>query len=470
MTAGYVLLAGVGPVPPEEPPLQMAPGLRLWSMVLSLLDLGLDLRVISCDHFGHRPPGLAGSLWPLPQLEVRLLPGTPNPEHLASAWADGPPLAAVTTTDGVGAAVARALPPEVPLWADLYGDPVAEGELLAAGHVHDGGLGPLAANMLAILLRADRFSACSRAHRLAMLGQLGLAGRFNAANCRSDLVAVLPAMLVDPSARPAGDPVMRGPLIGAEDIAVLWSGGFNTWTDVATLADGLNRAMTAEPRLRFICLGGAIDRHSPGTYGEFVRLVEASPNRGRFHLLGWRPQGEVPAFIAEADLGINIDAACHEAELGTRTRLLEWADAGLAICSTPNTEMAQDLAAAGGLEPFLGGHPERLGQALIALARDPEHRAAVGQRARDLVHGRWTPATAGKVLAEWIRNPQRAPDQQPGAPAAGTNHLGAWMRALEPALRSDQAPPADLAGQISRLRSLEGSRLVRLRDRLRRGR
>jgi hypothetical protein len=41
------------------------------------------------------------------------------------------------------------------------------------------------------------------------------------------------------------------------------------------------------------------------------------------------------------------------------------------------------------------------------------------------------------------------------------------MGALEKALDSDQEPPIDLAASIRRLNRLEGSRLVKLRNRLR---
>jgi hypothetical protein len=130
--------------------------------------------------------------------------------------------------------------------------------------------------------------------------------------------------------------------------------------------------------------------------------------------------------------------------------------------------MTRDLLAAEALQPFSAGDPARLAEALIGLARDPERRRAIGQRAKDHVEANWTPEAAGAPLAAWIENPQLAPDRRPGAPAPDTNRLLAWMRALEPALRSDEEPSPDLAVMVRRLRSLEGSRLVKLRDLLRR--
>ncbi|MBN1476576.1 hypothetical protein JXA47_07480 [Candidatus Sumerlaeota bacterium] len=376
------------------------------------------------------------------------------------------PVCAVVTTDLVGAAVARVIAADTPLWIDLYGDPLAEGQLIAARHGHDGGLAPLMANMVAILSRADHLSTCSRAHRLAMLGQLGMVGRLGAAACHGELVSVLPGMLVGLPDPQEGEP-LRGSILPANAIIVLWSGGFNTWTDIGTLQAGLEMAMAETPNLHFVCLGGAIDRHNPGTYAEFEERVMASPHRDRFHLLGWRPQAEVARLTREADVGINIDAVCHEAELGTRTRLLEWAEVELAICSTPTSEMTRDLAAAEALMPFRVGDAEGLAKVLVTLGRDEQRRRALGERAREFVRGRWTPETAGGELAQWVRSPCLAPDREATAPAAGTNRLIEWMRALEPALRSGEQPPADLASVCRRLQSLEGSALVRLRDLLR---
>ncbi len=52
--------------------------------------------------------------------------------------------------------------------------------------------------------------------------------------------------------------VLRGRLASEGDFVVLWSGGYNTWTDVDTLFAGLIKAMKEEPRLRFVSIGGAI--------------------------------------------------------------------------------------------------------------------------------------------------------------------------------------------------------------------
>ncbi len=458
------LIAGVGPVPPETPAHQMAPGLRLWSLARIASLSGGEVVVASHDHFG--PSFSCDSPPSLPE-GVRILAWRPDRlrESVAEALKTLDLRCVVATTDLVSAEMARQLPAEIPLWVDLYGDPLAEGQLLAAQHAHDGGLGPLGANMLALLTRADRFSACSRAHRRAMLGQLGLAGRHGAATASGELVSVLPALLTEERpALPAESP-LRGPLVGPDDIVVLWSGGFNTWTDGPTLFEGLRRAMVAEPRLHFVCLGGKIDRHSPGTYGDFAARVEQAPERERFHLLGWRPRAEVAGFCAGADVGLNIDAVCHEAELGTRTRLLDWAQWGLAICSTPLSEMTRDLDRADALESFAPGDPQHLADALVTLARDPDRRRRLGENARRHAEAHWTPETAGSALAAWLRDPVLAADRPSGA---GSNRLLAWMRALEPALRSDQAAPRDLAAQARRLRALEGSRLIRLLGRFRR--
>jgi glycosyltransferase involved in cell wall biosynthesis len=443
--------------------------MRLWTLGEIVSGSGESFQLVSYDHFGHAPGDTDASnktacgngpveTWPQGQLEARL----------RVTFEQDLPRSVVATTDLVAAAVARQIPPEIPLWVDLYGDPVAEGQLLAALHAHDGGLAPLVGRMLALLTRADHFSVCSQAQRHAMLGQLGLAGRLSAAACHQALVSVLPAMqfgdpLGDPP-KPRAESPLRGPVVGADAVVVLWSGGFNTWTDVPTLFEGLSRVMAQEPRLHFVCLGGGIDRHNPGTYDAFVQRVESAEQRTRFHLLGWRSREETMAFVAEADICLNIDAVCHEAELGTRTRLLEWAQAERAICSTSLSEMTRGLVDAEALEPFEPGNAESLSAALLKLARDDARRTTLGKNARAHAETHWTPETAGGELAAWARNPTRAPDR---VADQGTNRLIHWMGALEKALDSDQEPPIDLAASIRRLNRLEGSRLVKLRNRLR---
>ena len=40
---------------------------------------------------------------------------------------------------------------------------------------------------------------------------------------------------------------------------MLWSGGYNLWTDVDTLFRGLEAAMARNPKVHFLSTGGAID-------------------------------------------------------------------------------------------------------------------------------------------------------------------------------------------------------------------
>jgi glycosyltransferase involved in cell wall biosynthesis len=191
---------------------------------------------------------------------------------------------------------------------------------------------------------------------------------------------------------------------------VLWAGGYNTWTDVETLYRGLEVAMDAEPSLHFVSVGG--DLPSCNAYARFVELIGASSNRDRFHLLGWQPVAAVPSFYLDADLAITLDAACYEAELGTRTRLLEMMQHGLPIVTTLACELSHVIETEQLGTTFAVGDWQRMGQQILALASDQARRRAMGQRAREYASTALSFEYVAAPLRRWTFAPQVAPDRR----------------------------------------------------------
>ena len=58
---------------------------------------------------------------------------------------------------------------------------------------------------------------------------------------------------------------MRGRLVPEDAFVVLWSGGYNVWSDIETLLQGLEKAMDEQPSIHFLSTGGAISGHDDAT-------------------------------------------------------------------------------------------------------------------------------------------------------------------------------------------------------------
>jgi hypothetical protein len=177
--------------------------------------------------------------------------------------------------------------------------------------------------------------------------------------------------------------------------------------------------MAQIPNLYFVSAGGEIEGHDEITYPSLLQLIARSRFRDRFVMLGWRPSGEIPTYIGQADVGLTIDGKNVEAELGTRTRMMGWAAAGLPIVSTAICEFACELRRCGLLYDFAPGDPTGLSSALVSAARDPEERMRRRAAAADYVSREyhWRPAT--QPLVNWCRLPRPSPDR--GKPRAITD-------------------------------------------------
>src|SRR4030042_1369409 len=94
---------------------------------------------------------------------------------------------------------------------------------------------------------AARLPVVSESQRRAAIGELGAVGRLTAETCGYELVSVIPCAHVPPEEAPprtdarAGR-VARGRIVPDDAFVVLWSGGFNVWSDVATLGAGAGTA------------------------------------------------------------------------------------------------------------------------------------------------------------------------------------------------------------------------------------
>jgi glycosyltransferase involved in cell wall biosynthesis len=427
-----ILIAGVGPTPQSQAERLHAPGLRLWAMTQILLAEGHHVLMVEAQ-FGEsaqrteagaggegNPPGeerLAGDGIPITRVDLRwqraTIPLMPDAaaralRTLAHAFH---PDALVTSTDVMALAATRSGLPQ-PLYVDYFGDPMAERQMQAFVHDSDDSLASAWAYMLPALLRADRFSACSVAHRHALLGQLSAAGRLNRHTASADLVDVLPqGYSYERHIEPRGVFALRGTVVPEQAIVILFTGGYNSWLDEKVLFAAVEEAMTRDPAIHYVSTGGDLPGHNTVTFERFQGLLERSQHRGRYHFVGWVPTHCLADICEQCDMAINLDRSSLEAEFGLRNRLYLWMGCGVAVVSTAVSEEIAMFAAKNLIREVPCGDAHSTAEALLELGHSRELREQMSQRARRFITTEYTFERLMRPLASWAKSPSLAPDR-----------------------------------------------------------
>jgi glycosyltransferase involved in cell wall biosynthesis len=192
---------------------------------------------------------------------------------------------------------------------------------------------------------------------------------------------------------------------------VLWSGGYNTWTDTGTMFRGLQWAMERDPSIYFVSTGGQIDGHDEITYPEFVERITRSTFRDRFVLRGWIPRSEVADYYLEADVGLNCEKPIYEVHFGSKQRILDWSRAALPPISTRLTELSLEIERSQVGWVFPVGDFQRLGEILVDRARHRAETRATGERCRARMLELFGYSRAAAPLLDWLRDPRPASDR-----------------------------------------------------------
>ncbi|MCH8332847.1 hypothetical protein IIC65_02850, partial [Candidatus Sumerlaeota bacterium] len=316
--------------------------------------------------------------------------------------------AVVASTDVINRAVVLARLP-VPVYLDFNGHPMAEAQMLAKVFGSDDGLLNQWLMVLPSLLGGDRFSTCSTPQKAALLGELGAAGRLNHATADLDIVDVIhPAVAVsEPRGRPGA---IRGKLMPEDGVAVLSTGGYNTWMDEQSLFKALEYAMAKDSRVHFVSIGGAIKGHNEKTFDLFKQRTASSSFTDHYHFCGWMPTEALGDYYLEADLAVNIDLACYEGLLGWRNRILEWAIAEVPIATTTLSELTVDLAERDLVAAMDCGDWKALGDHILALAADPQPARQRAAQCKRYVTEKYDYGRAVGPILEWLESLQPAPD------------------------------------------------------------
>ena len=402
-----ILLLGAGPLPGPGVRTMGFPSLRTAQLAGGLVEGGHDVRIGLLVHDDAAEAAPRSWRGPRPLgIEAVDVVRTDRPDALdtlRSIRREFEPHAVVTAGPFLPMALGAALVGDEPLWVDVPGDPMAEAQARAAADGDDGVLTRWHEVYDAALRRGDRFSVIGARQRAALIGALGLAGRLTGRGLGDDLVRVV---------RGSVEPIVSwehpapGGIDGLPDDAfvVLFAGGWNTWLDHVTMAEGVLTAMARVERLHFVSTGGAIEGHHSAAYDAFRTAAAGSPFADRFHFLGWVDADRLPAIHAAADVAICVDRPCYEAELGARTRLLEAMERGVHVASTVICEQTEALRGCRGFTELAVRDGDAIGDALLRLStgESPDGTDWADLRAT------WSLTETTRELVAWAARPARA--------------------------------------------------------------
>lgn len=400
-----VLLLAMG-VPSFVPWARHAgPGLRASHFAKALALAGHDVFVVAVVGEGETAPDATGSEIPVAFVTEKRLFDEALRRRLDAFAPD-----AVVGVTAYAASLAARLRLDAPLWADVFGDLMAEAQAKAARSGSDWSIVHFWTLMRGVLESADRFSAVSGAQAHALVGQLGLAGRLSARTAGEDLVAVIPCAAEAPAA--SADRAKARAALGlpSDAFVLLSSGGVNTWCDVDTLAAGVADAMRRDPRVHLLVTGGAIPGHDEESMPRLLRGLAAA-DATRVHLLGWIDSCRLPAVYAAADLGLHVEEKLYERELGAENRVVEWLAHGLPLATTALSETGRELVREGLAIAVKPGDAGDLAEAILRAAASPEERHETARRgAQWAASARGLEDTAAPLL-RWCAAPRAARDR-----------------------------------------------------------
>lgn len=428
-----VIVFGNGPLPIEPDFPVLAPGSRTWQIVRAVAD-GIaatgsneEIHVVGLDE----TPRSAGS----PSLKFTLpcSSGTINAEYTPMRYEDfklvaanaandviatRSPIRAVVGTASIqpcSTAAEFAASRNLPLWIDIFGDPLCEiqsqAEIMPSedASAYQARLIHVWKLLTGSLIHGDQFSALSQRQRYALLGQLGCAGRLNQATAEQPIAHAIPYAIYEDDLAPP--PPTSDAKRTDDAFTVLWCGSFNTWMDVPALTSGLTEALKNHHSMRLIVVGGQIPGYNEVSYHEFVQGIKEAGVEGLVTLMDWQPLTKLSAIYASCDVGISIDRVTYEAELGSRTRLVNFLAAGLPVISTVVTELSEQLQRDSYLHPFNLNDPASLTEALLQCASNRDSLRDIALRSRAYVLERFNGKTANRALTRWIQNPLQSNDK-----------------------------------------------------------
>ncbi|MBI3735458.1 hypothetical protein HY256_02975 [Candidatus Sumerlaeota bacterium] len=469
-----ILALGTGPLLESGVRGFSAHCLRTWHFVKPLLDAGHEVRLYTLPISTGEPEKLND-----PGVEERNYEGFRyraflncddgyNLRHLNEDCAAFAP-DALLGVNSYPCAVISKISSSAPLWADLNGSVIIEAQAKAAIYGNNSMLGHYWDIEEAPLRRADRFSVVSMRQFYALHGELAAVGRLNRHTLAHSFAACIPNAFYPALADAVERERARGGKIGEladlprNAFVLLWSGGYNSWTDVELLARALEQAMESCPDLHYVSTGGQIYGHDDLTYPRFEQLARQSKFCERFHLLGWVDADRIPAIWSRANLGLCVDSNNFETMFGARNRTVNMIASGVLVLTTLGAEISEELVKTNCALGCKLDDADDLARGIIKAYGRRDKLPELAARGRKHVLETYSYARTTEALLEWAKNPSRAPDNEfkiNSAPA-GQNPFLQATNPIEERLNRRAAhpypPPAAKAGFIEPVkRALEG--------------
>jgi len=289
---------------------------------------------------------------------------------------------------------------ELPLWVDIPGDPFAEAQVKDTLNSSVAATATMAAAYSASFARGDRFSAISSSQRAALLGQLGICGRLPSAPLEHNWVSVIPGAYAFGEVTPKSVKDRTG-----DQLVVALVGGYNTWFDGDSLLEGLLLAMDKNDSLSVVSTGGSVPNHHNETYERFLEGALSSRHSEQFTFHGWLPHAKVFDVLEGAHVGVTMDRAGAEAELGARTRVIFFLHQGLEVITTTGSDFTKEMVDRGFALGVAVGDSSGLADALGQLAnQNSSGRVESAQRHLERHHSIEVLAVD---LNEWVLAPSR---------------------------------------------------------------
>ena len=395
------LLLGSGPLSTVASELHTGQGLRTEQFALALASAGQGVELLLIDPESSTPPTPAIA----PNVRIHRLDLAEAKDAAAlRRRLDGlAPRALVGASTFPSFLLAQTAHP-APLWVDLNGDPLAEGQALSLRTGDDFAIERQWWMLSSCLRRGDHFSAVSERQRHALLGQLGAAGRLSGGTAAHPWVDVVPLScpLDAPEIAPPDGPLQ-----------FLFSGSLNSWCDDQLLLRAFALALRSAPEIVLHWTGAPI----PGMEASWRAVEEAARSRelaGKLHLHGKIPSDELSRIEALCTVGVVPELELVERRLGGQNRALRWLARGLALITTTQCELASELAEHGLASVYPAGEADALAARLVELANDRTRARELGRRAREWVRRNYSIEATTAPLREWASVPVAAPDRASG--------------------------------------------------------
>lgn len=407
-----IFVAGLCPLPFENTLRSFGPGIRSWQFAHSLAADGHEVHLVAMQ--------IPGAYEDTEVVRQEVVDGVTIERLEDSEFFDGHTVAArvhefapqaLVGATMYGSFVLAKCETDLPLWADQFGHVMAEAQAKAKLEELNWPLAHFWNLLEPILHRADKMSTVSTRQSFAAIGELGVAGRLTWETCGYEFIATIPCALV-PQKPKNVQPILRGSTIPEDAFIVLWSGGYNVWSDVDTLFHALELAMEENSRIHFVSTGGEIGGHDETTYHRFVELIDQSPNKARYHLQGWVRAELVPSYQAEADLGVLTEIPIYEGRLGHKNRIVQWMGGGLPVAYNVVGDLGGLLRDRQLGLTFEVGHAEGLAEKIVWASHHGDALEAMAKEARTYTEQELTFHATTHMLRTWVELPQRAPDAE----------------------------------------------------------